>query len=90
MFPHASAANVADADPPQLLNFAQLLRDPHTQQYEDKNSGSHTENPDRNPQPIDFYQQFRLLLLHVRIRVVQKQLIVFMHRERAAIDEQDY
>ena len=32
----------------RLLNFAQLLRDPHAQQNEDKDSGSHAEDPDWN------------------------------------------
>jgi hypothetical protein len=72
-----------------LLNFAQLLRDPHAQQDQNKDTGSYAEYPDRHPEPIDLDQQLRLLFLHVRVRIVQKELIVFMHCERAAIDEQD-
>jgi iron-sulfur cluster assembly accessory protein len=71
------------------MNFAQFLGDPQAQQYEEKYARPAAEDPDRNSEPVDFYQELSLLLLHVRIRVIEKELIILVHRERAAIDEKD-
>ena len=38
---------------------------------------------------LTFDQQFSLLFLHVRVVVIQKQLIIFVHGERALVDQQD-
>ena len=39
--------------------------------------------------PGDLGQQFRLLLVHVRTRVIQKQLVIPVHGERALVDQED-
>ncbi len=73
----------------RLLNFAELLKDPHAHHDKEKQTRPSAENPHWHPQPIDFFQQFRLLVMHVRTCIVQKELFIFAHRERAAIDQKD-
>jgi hypothetical protein len=49
-----------------------------------------TEDAQRDGKPIDPGQQFRLLLLvHVLTRVIQKPLVIPVHRECALADQDD-
>src|ERR1700686_1191216 len=72
-----------------LLYFVQLLIDQHRYQHQEKYSGTDAEHTNRKDKPVDLGQQLRLLFLHVRIMVIQKQLIVLVHSERALVDQED-
>jgi hypothetical protein len=71
----------ADWQTAELLNFAELLKDPHAHHDKEKQTRPSAENPHWHPQPIDFFQQFRLLVMHVRTCIVQKELFIFAHRK---------
>ena len=73
----------------RLLNFVQLLINQHCDQHQQKYSGTDAEHPDGKDKPIDFGQQFGLLFLHVRIVVIEKELIVLVHGESAFVNQQD-
>src|ERR1017187_600923 len=80
-----------DASPPlsTLLYFVQLLVDQHRHEHQQKYPRPDAKRPHRDGKPVDLGQQFRLLLVHVRTRVIQKQLVIPVHGECALVDEED-
>jgi hypothetical protein len=72
-----------------LLNFVQLLVDQHGHKHQQKYTGTNGEHSDRNRKAVDLRQQFRLLFLHVRIGIIQKELLIFVHRESALVNQED-
>src|SRR5581483_10721102 len=72
-----------------LLDFVQLLIDQHGDEHQQKYSRSDAEYAHREGQALHFGQQFRLLGVHVRTGVIQKQLLVLVHGQRALVDQQD-
>jgi len=54
-----------------LLNGVQSLIDEHAHQHQQQHARTGAEDPDRLREPVDFHQQFSLLLLHVRVRIVE-------------------
>src|SRR5436305_12724522 len=71
-----------------LLHFVQLLVNQQRQKSQKKDPRADAEHAHGQSEPADFSQQFGLLFLHVRIRVVEKKLIVLAHGESALVDEQ--
>src|ERR1017187_7323119 len=80
-----------DASPPlsTLLYFVQLLVDQHRHEHQQKYPRPDAKRPHRDGKPVDLGQQFRLLLVHVRTRVIQKQLVIPVHGECALVDQED-
>jgi hypothetical protein len=72
-----------------LLYGVESLIDEHAGEHQQEHAESGAENPDRDGQPVHLRDQLRLLLLHVRARVVEIQRLILVHGERAAVDEKD-
>src|SRR5579862_5829086 len=72
-----------------LLYAVELLVEPHCGKGHQKYSRPDTEHAHRDGKPVDLGQQFRLLLVHVRTRVIQKQLIIPVHGECALVDQEE-
>ncbi len=81
-----------DDAPPRkmmLLEVVQLLIDQHRHEHQQKYPRPDAEHAHGDGKPVDLGQQFRLLLVHVRTRVIQKQLIIPVHGECALVDQED-
>jgi hypothetical protein len=72
-----------------LLYTVQLLVEPHRREQQQKYSRPDAEHARRDDKPIDSGQQFRLLRVHMRTRIIQKQLVIPVHHECALVDEED-
>src|SRR5580698_2520880 len=73
-----------------LLYFVQLLVDQQRQKRQQRNSGQDAEHAQRNGELVHLDHQLRLLIPHVGICLVEKELIVLVHGERALVDQQEY
>lgn len=72
-----------------LLDPAQLLVEPHRRGDHQKYPRSDAEHAHRDGKPVDLSQQFRLLRVHVRTRLIQKQLVIPVHGKCAFVDQED-
>jgi len=72
-----------------LLYCVQLLVDQHPHEHQQKYPRPDAEHAHRDGKPVDLCQKVRLLLVHVRTRVIQKQLVIPVHGECALVDQED-
>src|SRR5690242_4667851 len=72
-----------------LLYRVQLLVDQHPNEHQQEYARSRAEHAYRDGKPVDLGQQLRLLLVHMRTRIIQKQLVIPVHCECALVDQQE-
>jgi phage terminase Nu1 subunit (DNA packaging protein) len=69
-----------------LLDFVQLLINQHGNEHEQEYARADAENADRKHEAIDLGQQLSLFFLHVRIGIIEKELIILMHGQGTLVD----
>src|SRR5215471_5492878 len=72
-----------------LLCLIQVLVDQHPHKHQQKYPSPDAKGAHGDGKPADLGQQFRLLIVHVRTRVIQKQLVIPVHRECTLVDQEE-
>src|SRR5882762_1805501 len=75
---------------PSESGVVQTLIDEHSGDNQEHDPRGRTQNLHERVDLVDLGNEFRLVQLHLRLRVIQEQLIVLLHGERTAIDQEDY
>ena len=72
-----------------LLETASLRNQAHAGDYQNHRTGYGPQRFDERCDLVHLRENLRLFLFHVGFRFIQKKLIVFLHRQSTAVDQQD-